>query len=108
MSSIQPLIDVTGRRRSPAAMPGFRAGLAPRNKGQRYPADPPTVDEIVALMRQPGHDRHGHRLTALIVLWRAGLRISEGLLLTETALDRRRGSILGGHGQTNRRREGGI
>jgi hypothetical protein len=42
MSSIQPLRDAAGRRRSPATTPGFRAGIAPRNKGQRYPADPPT------------------------------------------------------------------
>ena len=32
MSSVQPLIDVAGRRRSPAAMPGFRTGKAPRNR----------------------------------------------------------------------------
>ena len=83
--SDQPLLDAAGRRRSPATMPGFRAGIAPRNKGQSYPADPPTVDEIVAVMRQAGHDRHGHRLRALIVvLWRAGLRIHEALSLTET------------------------
>jgi hypothetical protein len=76
MSSVQPLLDAAGRRRSPATTPGFRAGIAPRNKGQRYPADPPTVDEIVAVMRQAGRDRHGCRLTALIVvLWRAGSRI---------------------------------
>ena len=41
--SVQPLLDAAGRRRSPATMPGFRAGIAPRNKGQTYPADPPTV-----------------------------------------------------------------
>jgi hypothetical protein len=52
MSSVQPLVDAGGRRRSPAAMPGFRAGKVPRNKGQRYPADPPTVDELVAVMRE--------------------------------------------------------
>src|SRR5690242_5966260 len=90
-------------------MPGFRGGVAPRNKGQRYPADPPTVDEIVAVMRQAGHDRHGHRLTALIVvLWRAGLRIHEALSLTETDLDQRRGSILVKHGKGDRRREVGM
>jgi hypothetical protein len=72
MSSFQPLVDAAGRRRSPATTPGFRTGIAPRNKGQRYPADPPTVDEIVAVMRQAGDARHGHRVTALIiVLWRA-------------------------------------
>jgi len=100
MCSVQSLVDAAGRRRSPATMPGFRAGVAPRNKGQRYPADPPIVDEIVAVMRQAGHDRHGHRLTALIVvLWRAGLRIHEALSLTETDLDQRRGSILVRHGK---------
>jgi hypothetical protein len=65
MSSSQPLLDAAGRRRSSATTPGLRAGIAPRNKGQRYPADPPTVDELVALMRQAGENRHGHRLTAL-------------------------------------------
>ena len=62
--SVQPLLDAAGRRRSPATMPGFRAGIAPRNKGQSYPADPPTVDEIVAVMRQAGHGRHSHRLSS--------------------------------------------
>jgi hypothetical protein len=37
MSSVQPLLDAAGRQRSPATTPGFRAGIAPRNKGQRYP-----------------------------------------------------------------------
>jgi site-specific recombinase XerD len=109
MSSAQPLLDAAGRRRSPATTPGFRSGIAPRNKGQRYPADPPTVDEIVAVMRQASQDRHGHRLNALIVvLWRAGLRINEALSLIETDLDHRRGSILVRHGKNDRRREVGM
>ena len=109
MSSVPSLRDVAGRRRSPATMPGFRTGVAPRNKGQRYPADPPTVDEIVAVMRQAGHDRHGHRLCALIVvLWRAGLRINEALSLSETDLDQRRASVLVRHGKNDRRREVGM
>jgi hypothetical protein len=53
MSPVQPLADAAGRRRSPATTPGFRTGIAPRDKGQRYRADPPTIDEIVALRRQP-------------------------------------------------------
>jgi site-specific recombinase XerD len=109
MSSVQSLLDGAGRRRSPATSPGFRTGVAPRNKGQRYPADPPTVDEIVAVMRRAAHDRHGHRIGALIVvLWRAGLRINEALSLTETDLDQRRGSILVRHGKNDRRREVGM
>ena len=47
-------LDVAGRRRSPATMPGYHAGRPSRNKGMHYPADPPTVDEIVAVMRHTG------------------------------------------------------
>ena len=108
MSSVQ-LVDVTGRRRSPATLPEFRAGRPPRNKGRSYPADPPTVDEIVAVMRHARQACHGIRLNGLIVvLWRAGLRVHEALSLTETDLDQRRGSILVKHGKGNRRREVGM
>jgi hypothetical protein len=72
--TVPPVLDTAGRRRSPATRPG-NAGRPPRNKGRLYPADPPTVDEIVAVMRQTRDDRHGFRLRALIVvLWRGGLR----------------------------------
>src|SRR5262245_6849911 len=109
MSTAQQPLDVAGRRRSPATMPGFRAGKAPRNKGQRYPADPPSVEEIITVMRHAGHVRYGNRLKGLIVvLWRAGLRINEALSLTETDLDERRGSILIRHGKNDRRREVGM
>jgi hypothetical protein len=84
------LLDVAGRRRSPATLPEFHAGRPPRNKGIRYPADPPTVEEIVAVMRGAGDGVHGRRLRGLIVvLWRAGLRIHEALALTEADLDAR-------------------
>ena len=56
------LLDRAGRRRSPATVPGFHAGRAPRNKGLRYPADPPKVEEIVAVMRKAGDNAHGQRL----------------------------------------------
>jgi hypothetical protein len=73
-----PLLNAAGRRRSPATLPGYLAGRPPRNKGLRYPPDPPTVEEIVAAMREVGDDNHGARLRALIVLlWGAGLRIQE-------------------------------
>jgi integrase len=89
------LVDVTGRMRSPAATPGHWAGCAPPNKGQRYPADPPTVEEILLVMRQAGPGRYADRTRALIaILWRAGLRISEALALTETDLDQETGSVL--------------
>ena len=47
------LLDRAGRRRSPATMPGFHAGRPPRNKGLRYPADPPQVEEIIAVCASP-------------------------------------------------------
>jgi integrase len=75
-------------------MPGFHAGRPPRNKGIRYPADPPKVEEIVAVMRTAGDGAHRRRLRGLIViLWRAGLRIQEALSLVEADLDQRRGAL---------------
>jgi hypothetical protein len=71
------LVDITGRLRSPAATPGRWAGCVPPNKGLRYPADPPTVEEIILLMREAGPGPYADRLRGLIaILWRAGLRIS--------------------------------
>jgi integrase len=103
------LLDRAGRRRSPATMPGFHTGRPPRNKGLRYPADPPTVEEIVAVMRTVGDGAHGCRLRGLIViLWRAGLRIQEALSLAEADLDYRRGALLVRNGKGERRREVGM
>jgi site-specific recombinase XerD len=103
------LLDPAGRRRSPATLPEFHAGRPPRNKGVRYPADPPKVEEIVAVMRAAGDGAHGRRLRGLIVvLWRAGLRIAEALALGESDLDARRGSVLVRRGKGGRRREVGM
>jgi site-specific recombinase XerD len=103
------LLDRAGRRRSPATLPGFHAGHAPGNKGLRYPADPPKVEEIIAVMRAAGDGPHGRRLRGLIVImWRAGLRIQEALALTEGDLDERRGSLLVRRGKGGRRREVGM
>lgn len=67
------LLDAAGRPRPPATLPGYHAGRPPRNKGIRYPAEPPRVEEIVSVMRQAGPRIHGARLRGLIVvLWRAG------------------------------------
>ena len=68
------LVDITGRLRSPAATPGHWAGCAPPNKGLRYPADPPTVEEIILVMREAGPGPYADRTRGLIaILWRAGL-----------------------------------
>jgi site-specific recombinase XerD len=103
------LLDRAGRRRSPATMPGFHAGHAPGNKGLRYPADPPKVEEIIAVMRAGGDGTLSRRLRGLLVIiWRAGLRIQEALALTEGDLDQRRGSLLVRRGKGGRRREVGM
>jgi hypothetical protein len=93
--SEQRLVDITGRLRSPAATPGHWAGCAPPNKWMRFPADPPTVEEIILVMREAGRGPDADRTRGLIaILWRAGLRISEVLALTETDLDPKMGSVL--------------
>ncbi len=102
-------LDVSGRRRSPATTAKFHFGRTPGNKGMRYPADPPRVEEIVAVMRQAGAGVHGDRLRGLIVvLWRAGLRISEALDLRERDLEPARGALLVREGKGGRRREVGM
>jgi site-specific recombinase XerD len=106
---VSTVLDAAGRRRSPATMPGYHAGRPPTNKGRTYPADPPTVEEIVSVMRMAGDEPHGRRLRAMIVvLWRAGLRVQEALALTEHDLDPRRGSVLVRRGKGGRRREIGM
>ena len=55
----EPMLDAAGRRRSPATLPEFHAGRPPRNKGMRYPADPPTIEEIVTVMQSAGDGVHG-------------------------------------------------
>lgn len=103
------LLDFAGHRRSPATMPGYHRGRPPRNKGEHYPADPPTGEEIVAVMRAVGDRPDGQRLRALVVLlWRAGLRISEALALQETDLDVVHGAILVRRGKGGKRREVGM
>ncbi len=104
-----PLLDCAGRRRSPATMSGFHQGRPPRNKGLRYPPDPPTVEEIIAVMRAAGDRSDGLRLRGvIIVLWRAGLRISEAPALQESDLDRTRGAVLVRRGKGGKRREVGM
>jgi hypothetical protein len=55
------LLDAAGHRRLPATMPGDHRGRPPRNRGEEYPADSRTVDEIVAVMRAVGDRPDGHR-----------------------------------------------
>jgi integrase len=86
-------------RRTPAA------GVARR---QRCPAPirPAAAEQRAAI---PGDHADAIRLRGLIVvLWRAGLRISEALALNESDLDRSRGAILVRRGKGGKRREVGM
>ncbi len=60
-------------------------------------------------MHAAGNDNDAVRLRGLIVvLWRAGLRISEALALNESDLDLNRGAILIRRGKGGKRREVGM
>jgi hypothetical protein len=69
------LLDCAGRRRSPATFPGYHQGRPPRNKGLQYPPDPPTVEEIIAVMRAAGETPDGLRLR--VSWWCSGARDCE-------------------------------
>ena len=97
-----PPVGVARARPCPATTPDVR----PATRGGAFP---PTVEAIVAVMREASDDPHGYRLRALIiVLWRGGLRIQEALALGERDLDPRRGSLLVRNGKGGRRREIGM
>ena len=108
MTDVQ-LVDARGYRRPRATLPGFHAGRPPRNRGRRYPADPPTTEELVRLMKGCPTTPSGERLRALIVvLWRSGLRINEALALEERDLDPSSGSVTVRSGKGGRRRIVGM
>jgi hypothetical protein len=52
--SVSRLLNAAGRRRSPGTLSGYLAVRPPRNKGLRYPADPPTVERSSPVMRAVG------------------------------------------------------
>jgi integrase len=100
-----PLAVVGRRPLCPATTPDARHA----NKGRQYPADPPAVEEIIAVMRSAGESPEGLRVRALIViLWRAGLRITEAPALAESDLDRTTGAVLVRRGKGGKRREVGM
>jgi hypothetical protein len=86
----EPLLDAAGRRRSPTTLPHVHAVRPPRNKGIRDRADPPTVEEIVTIMRGAGDGVHGRRLRVLILVVVEPSRSTLSLLLlvaTATVLE---------------------
>jgi site-specific recombinase XerD len=103
-----PLLDFTGRPRSPATPASFHQD---RHRATGACATHLThrPSRIIAVMHIAGDDPDGLRLRGkIVVLWRSGLRISEALALTETNLDPDRGALLVRHGTGGKRREVGM
>jgi integrase len=96
----EPVLDARGRHRSPANRPGAHRGVAPANKGLRYPPDPPTVTECMAMLRACPPTPYGRRLYAAIMfMWQGALRAFEALAVTEADLDDESGRIQIRHGK---------
>ncbi len=76
----------------PRPRPASTRGSRPLTRGCGTRPTRRRSREIVAVMRAAGDDTEGVRLRGIVVvLWRAGLRISEALALHETDLDPDRG-----------------
>jgi site-specific recombinase XerD len=95
---------------SPVTEPGYHAGRDAPNKGQTYPAEVLTPDEVAALIRACSNRAPtGIRNRALIaVLYRGGLRLGEALALQPKDVDLSQGTIVVLHGKGDRRRTVGV
>ena len=79
------------------------------NKGIRFPPEPLNESEVAGLLAACAEDAAGTRNRALVVvLWRAGLRISEALGLFPKDLDANRGTARVLHGKGDRSRLVGL
>ncbi|WCB94470.1 integrase [Baekduia alba] len=107
------LFDKLGRKRSPATIPGYMAGRPAPSRGRKYPPNPFTVAEIVELLNHVGavckNEVYAERLRALVlVLWRSGVRISEGLGLHEGDLSADASKVFVRRGKGGKQREIGV
>lgn len=105
----EPVFDRRGYYRSPVTAAGYRRGHPAPNKGRRFPAEPLTPREVLAIINQCGRGSAGLRDRALIVLlWRTGLRCAEALSLypKDVELEECRVHVL--HGKGNKARTVGI
>jgi site-specific recombinase XerD len=103
------LFDVCGRKRSPATLRHFRLGMKPPNYGKRYPATPPTEEEVLAVLGACQRNPNGRRCYALtVLLWRSGLRVSEGLALEKHDLRPAEGTVFVRCGKGGKTRMSGM
>ena len=94
---------------SPSAAPASLRAVS-ANKGQRYPAEILTPEEVGALMRAAsGRAATGLRARALLaLLYRGGLRVSEALALHPKDVDERAGTVTVLRGKGGHRRVVGL
>jgi integrase/recombinase XerD len=81
--------------RWPVTDPRYRLGLAPPNKGKRYPVEVLDRDELHRLLAACSHRAPtGVRNRALIVvMWRGGLRVAEACALFPRDVDPGAGTV---------------
>jgi site-specific recombinase XerD len=92
-----------------AAHPSTLAGRPGHNAGARYAAEVLTPAEVRAILATCRRCPTGDRDAALIVLmWRAGLRVSEALSLLSRDVDRDTGAIHVRHGKGGHERRSAI
>jgi integrase/recombinase XerD len=97
--------DRRGYYRAPVTQPSYRLGKEPPNKGMKLPPEVLTAEEVYALIDACGRGPAGRRNRALlVVMWRAGLRISEALSLYPKDVDLENGRITILHGKGDKRR----
>lgn len=101
--------DARGYKRPESNQPGYGKGRIPRNKGRVYPADPPTLAEVVTLVYACPDTPHGRRLAAWIVFaYRTALRVSESLDVMESDVDLKTGAVIVRCGKGGKRRVVGL
>lgn len=97
-------LDARGYPRAVATTREFHLGREPRNKGKTFPPDPPSVTEIMAMLRACGPDPYGRRLyAAIILMYQGALRAFEALAITEADLDDKAGRLQIRHGKGDKR-----
>jgi site-specific recombinase XerD len=105
----EPLFDRRGFYRSPVTLASYRTGQPSAIKGRRFPPEPLTPDEVWALIDACGRGLAGRRNRALIVvMWRAGLRVSEAVALAPKDVDLERGRVAVLHGKGDKSRVVGL
>jgi integrase len=101
----EPTVDRRGYARSPVTLPSYRRGQPSKNKGKRFPIEPPTPAEVYALMDQCEDTATGRRNMAIIqMFWRTGLRCSELIALLPKDVDLEQGLVTVLHGKGDKRR----